>query len=272
MSPRRTSYRRSPESGGQSPTLDRHCRLLSLDVFGLALERLVLEAADVHRLVATQLPRPLDEAYPGLRQLAEDRAQAQAQAQAAGCPIIGLADITDQLESLLVAVVPDARSVARRAIEGEVALEQRLSRPSPEAGRLVDQARQLGIPCAFVADTYLPRDLVAAMLRTAGLPADLVLVSSHEGVTKAGGELYRHLAERAHLGPERITHLGPDPELDVTAAAGVGVRSRHMALARQHLAPSLSIGLSPPTAIDSAALALAGRAWLAPVLAAHCWR
>lgn len=236
--------------------------LLSLDVFGAALDRLVLAPADVHGLVAGEMAAagtPLPAAYPEIRLTAER--QAWRRARRAGRGFIGLADIADELVALLP---PDGGTdplvLGRTAISREVAMERRLSRPNPEALAAVDEARGRRVPVAFVADTYLPRDLVAALLRGAGLPAGLVLVSSHEGATKADGELFHHLADRARVRLDRIVHLGPDPAVDVTGPARLGIDARRFVPAHRSVAAGLTVGVEgPPSALDSVALALAAR-------------
>ena len=234
--------------------------LVSLDVFGSALDRLVLAPADVHRLVAGELAAdgvPLPPTYPDLRLAAERMARHRA--RRAGVAFIGLADIADELVELLRPDVADPGAVGRLAIAREVAMERRLSRPNPEALAAVAEARRQRVPVAFVADTYLPRDLVAALLRAARFPAGLVLVSSHEGVTKEGGELFRHLAARARVRPERIVHLGPDPDADVAGPARLGIDARRFVPAHRSVAAGLADGAGGSTPLDSVALALAAR-------------
>ncbi len=255
LNPRQSADRPGLPPRLTSTVLSRDSEVLSLDVFGLALERLVTDPVEVHGLVAVVLARgghELEGRYPELRMEAERQAMAHARAEHRST--IGLAEIADQLEILLTA---RSGPLARQAIECEVELEQRLSRANPDAVRLVAEARARGIRTAFMADTYLPRDLVALMLRSAGMPADLVLVSSHAGVTKADGRLFGHLAQRAGVPPGRITHVGPDPAIDVQMAGRMGLRGE--CIPARPEGPELSVGLSAPTALDSAALALAAR-------------
>lgn len=234
--------------------------LLSLDVFGAALDRLVLAPADIHGLVAGELAgagTPLPAAYPEIR-LAAER-QAWRRARGSGRAFIGLADIADELVALLPSGRADPLTLGRLAIAREVALERRLSRPNPEAVSAVAEARRQRVPVAFVADTYLPRDLVAALLRAAGMPAELVLVSSHEGAAKDGGELFRHLADRAGVRLDHIVHLGPDPTVDITGPARLGIDARRLVPAHRSVAADLAGGADDPSALDSVALALAAR-------------
>lgn len=265
---RQRAARREPNRRPRRPStpepvwsLPAGARLLSLDVFGAALDRLVLAPADVHGLVAGELAAagtPVPPDYPDLRLTAERMAWRRA--RRAGRAFIGLADIADELVALLpVGAGPDRQTLGRLAIGREVALERRLSRPNPEALAAVHEARRQRVPVAFVADTYLPRDLVAALLRGAGLPAELVLVSSHEGATKDGGELFRHLAERAGVGLDRIVHLGPDPAVDVAGPARLGIDARRFVPAHRSVAAGLAHGVDEPSALDSVALALAAR-------------
>ncbi len=240
-------------------------RLLSLDVFGAALDRLVLTPADIHGLVAGELAAAgtaPPAAYAELRLTAER--QAWRRARRAGRGFIGLADIADELVGLLPSDGSDPLALVRLAISREVTLERRLSRPNPEAVMAIEEARRQRVPVAFVADTYLPRDLVAALLRGAGLPAELVLVSSHEGATKDSGDLFHHLANRAGVPLDRIVHLGPDPVVDVTGPTRLGIDARRFVPAHRSVAAGLAVGVDEPSALDSVALALAARRLGAP--------
>jgi FMN phosphatase YigB (HAD superfamily) len=236
--------------------------LLSLDVFGVALDRLVLDPLDVHRLVAAHPILAGVPAYPRLRLDAEHRAKERARRQ--GRAIIGLAEIADELIELFAPPRGDACALARRAIEIEITLERQLCRPNPQAAVLVAEARRRNVPVAFLSDTYLPRDLVTALLRSVGLPTDLVLVSSHDGATMRDGQLFQLLSERTGIRTDRITHLcRPTPANPASLAGPAGPRMQ--VLPDDDRLAALSCGLGPPTPLDSIALSLAGRR-----LAARC--
>jgi hypothetical protein len=233
--------------------LRRDVELLSLDVFGLALRRMVLHPDDVHLLVATAVTddgRFLAD-YPSMRVEAEERARAEIG------PGVGIADIGDQLERLLTEVDPvDGAERARRAIRHELEIERLICRPDPDGVELVEEANQRDIPVAFVADSYLPRDLVARMLLAARYRPEDVLVSSHEGEVKASGLLER-LIRRTGVAAERTVHVGPDPGGGFVQVADTTIRDHTVASGRASVEDRLVLGMTERTGLDSIGLALA---------------
>ncbi|MEM7338567.1 MAG: hypothetical protein AAF467_07970 [Actinomycetota bacterium] len=206
---------------------------MSLDLFGTALRQPLLEPDDIHLLVGSTLERcdgGQRHGYPELRQAAE---QAARDADA-GRDEIGLAQVADQLTTLLGAAGPgdladagDARALARRAISHELQLHHALSRAHPDATFIADLARERGFQVAYVADTPLPHDWVLRMLAQADLWPDHLLVSSQEGVRKHVG-LFERLSEVTGFDPSAIVHLGPHDSLDVSEPMALGYQAiRH---------------------------------------------
>lgn len=241
---------------GSRALLRRDTQVLSLDIFGVALHRKLLDPDDLHRLVASVLGRrfpDLADDYVSLRSEAENRAQADG-----GRSTLSPARIGDHLQDLVDGdrLGAPATEIARTAIRLELALEQVIVRPDPEALRLHEEAADRGIPTAFVTDSYLPRDLIHRILRTSHFRPDHLLVSSNEGVTKDSG-LFERLLVVTGEAPGRIVHLGPDQKLDVDGPRRLGIRG--------YLAPRSSaasqdlfqLGLTPRSGVDSIALALA---------------
>lgn len=243
----------------QRVPLDRNVRVLSLEIFGTALYKPVLERADLHHLVASAISRHYPEVarnYPALRIQAE--AEARASAKAEGCPAPPLARILDHLEALLGQAEHSAPAdvIAQAAVDRELTLEQILSRPDPDAVALFEEARERGITTALITDSHLPRDLIARILEAANFTPDHLLVASNEGVTKETG-LFERLLSVTKAKPSEVVHLGPSQAEDVEEAAGHGIRG--------HLAPNADVattglfdlGLTPRSGVDSIALGLA---------------
>ncbi|MFV0260604.1 MAG: hypothetical protein ACK5PP_19390 [Acidimicrobiales bacterium] len=181
--------------------------LLSLDVFDVALRRMVMEPEDVHRLVG-ELITDGDVAftleYPELRLKAEAVTRAR---HGDGCRS---ADIADQLARALDQRTPGSGAeLARRAVQCELEIEQLLIRPDPGAIGLYRQAMQAGIRAVFVADTPLPRDLVARMLSGARYRPDHLLVTSHEGRDVA--DLLEEVISHSHPVGNHTLHLTSHP-------------------------------------------------------------
>ncbi|MFV0526359.1 MAG: hypothetical protein ACK5RL_17890 [Acidimicrobiales bacterium] len=181
--------------------------VLSLDVFDVALRRMVIEPEDVHRLVG-ELITDGDAAftleYPELRLKAAEVTRAR---HGDG---YRSADIADQLARALDERTPGSgAALARRAVQCELEIEQLLIRPDPGAIGLYRQALQAGIRTVFVADTPLPRDLVARMLAGARYRPDHLLVTSHEG--RDVGDLLDVVISQSHPVGNHTLHLATHP-------------------------------------------------------------
>ncbi|MCP5033990.1 MAG: hypothetical protein GY939_19485 [Actinomycetia bacterium] len=236
-----------------------------MDVFGVALHRAILAHDDIHRLVAADLAeanhglvgRDLGQVYLSLRLEAEERARAEASSE--GRHEVASANIADHLQDLVAStgLVDDPSDLVRRAITIELDLYQELSRANPEALWLHDLAVERDMQIAFVADSHLPRDLIARLIQGAQFRPDFLVVSSHEGLTKKTG-LFNRLARLCKVEPSAITHLGPDADLDVTIPATVGMRTFHYPSGPDRNSCSLiADDRSQRSGLDSIALGLA---------------
>ena len=239
--------------------------MLSFDIFGYALELAVLEPDDIHRLVASYLRDELgerrsssDEAWLGIRRLAEQRARNAASAYGR-TDVIGMPAIREQLVDLLGATAEpaDGSRLASSAIRREIQLHGELWQANPAAMRHYHDAIGSGVSVAFLADSPLPRDHVSRILQQAGYDQGIVLVSSQEGATKEAGDLFTTLKNRVGEDPDRIIHLGPDAELDHARAVAAGMRTTRTGGNRRQLMDRVVAGLVDRTGVDSVVLGLA---------------
>lgn len=259
-----TADRVLPGKWSSRALLGRGPLVLSFDIFGFALEPAVLEADDVHRLVASHLGDELgDESdrggcYVALRRLAEDLAR-DASNRSGGGPVVAMPAVREQLVDILrpAATTPSDVRLAREAIRREIDLQRALWRPNPVAHDLYCDAVAAGITVAFLADSPLPRDLVTRVLGEAGYRDGPVLVSSQEGTTKVSGELFATLRDRVGVDPERITHLGPDGGTVLERAAEAGLQVWPVARRRASVLGHIVTGLVERSGVDAVALALA---------------
>ncbi|MGI9613667.1 MAG: hypothetical protein ACR2QO_12200, partial [Acidimicrobiales bacterium] len=257
--------RLTPNRWGPLPLFRRGPRVLSLDIFGYALELAVLEPDDIHRLVASYLRDELgerrassDDAWLGIRRLAEQRARNAASAHGR-TDVIGMPAIREQLVDLLGATSEpaDGSRLASSAIRREIQLHGELWQANPAAMQHYQNAIASGVTVAFLADSPLPRDHVSRILQQAGFDQGIVLVSSQEGATKEVGDLYTTLTKRVGEDPDRIIHLGPDAELDHARASAAGIRTTRTGDNRRQMMDQVVAGLVERTGVDSVALGLA---------------
>jgi len=233
--------------------------LVSLDIFGLALRRMILAPDDIHLLVDTFLQRHHNtkiEDYVELRHEAERRTRVQLGSGVG----VGVADIAVELERLLTERHErsslDPATVAGEAIRCELEIEQLICRRDPETAELYTEAVHRGIDVAFVADSTLPRDLVTRMLTDFHYRSDNVLVSSHEGRTLSTG-LLDVLLERTGTEARQAVHVGPDEETAVAGAAMSGVKGCLVPPPREQVEDQVVLGATKRTGLDSIGLALA---------------
>ncbi len=238
--------------------------MLSFDIFGFALEPTVLEADDIHRLVASHVGDSLEPSsgsptawWVAMRELAEERARAAAAESGTG--VIGMPAVRQHLADVLGATdrAADGPGVARAAIRREIELHRAVWRANPIAHELYRDAVAAGIGIAFLADSPLPRDLVTRILHRAGFQRGEVLVSSQEGATKDAGDLFTTLAERVGVDCERIMHLGPDRRADGDRPTEAGLQIWPAGAARAEVVHRIATGLVERTGVDAMVLALA---------------
>lgn len=121
--------------------------------------------------------------------------------------------------------VPDADA----AREAEWEAEKSGIAPHPRMLPLVKALKQRGKRVIAVSDMYLSSAQIRELLRLSGYPElDGVFVSCEEGVGKAGGAIYRKVAEKllpaesAGKPGLRVLHMGDNGEADGECAAAAG--------------------------------------------------
>lgn len=201
--------------------------LLSLDVFDTVLLRRLPRPADLFLLLGRRL------ADDGLLMPGHDAAsfaairfQCEGIARGAAARRNGSREVT--LDGIWDAFPDGIAAADRKALAArEMALERSLCFPAPGAFGLLAATRHYGVPVAFVSDTYLPRSLIHGLLEPLlaempPAPASWMMLSHEAGLSKAEGLLER-LAVAGGLPPERILHVGDDPDTDGAGAARAGV-------------------------------------------------
>ncbi|MBY6266532.1 hypothetical protein EI613_32300 (plasmid) [Azospirillum sp. 412522] len=201
--------------------------LLSLDVFDTVVLRRLPRPADLFLLLGRRL------ADDGLLMPGHDAAsfaavrfQCEGIARADAARRRGSREVT--LDGIWAAFPDGIAAADRKALAArEMALERSLCFPAPDAFGLLAATLRYGVPVAFVSDTYLPRSLIHGLLEPLlaempPAPASWMMLSHEAGLSKAEGLLER-LAAAGGLPPERILHVGDDPDTDGAGAARAGV-------------------------------------------------
>jgi len=113
-------------------------------------------------------------------------------------------------------------------MECEVAEHTALCRGNPEILHAVDVARHNGCEIIFVSDMFLPRSVIAEILRSAGYEVrdNDVYVSCSVGANKVSGSIFKYVCRQRNVAPASILHVGDDPHADCDGASMAGVACR----------------------------------------------
>lgn len=150
----------------------------------------------------------------------------QAEAQARSLRIDGEPQLTEIYEALATRLGWGA--LARKMAENmELALESEALRAVPQFREWIQAARAAGKRIAFVSDMYLPAAMVREVLVRERLaePADLVLVSCEERVTKYQGALFDRLLQQLGAAPHAVLHVGDNFHSDGRMPRAKGMQS-----------------------------------------------
>lgn len=174
-------------------------RVRTFDVFDTLIARKCIEPGRVFMQVEARTGRP---GFAVERVLAERAV--------AGAPHT-LADIYDQLASS-AGLTPQTRDALMQA---EIDAELENVTPVAESLSLVRDGD------IAVSDMYLPRDVINAMLRKAGVDRQLALIVSCDG--KKTGRIWPRLLAQFEI----ESHLGDNAESDVQRAQEAGIVAEH---------------------------------------------
>lgn len=198
-------------------------RLASFDVFETCLLRDVLVPSEIFRRVAERIARA-DEAARHLSP--EDFVQWRSQAEVRARERTAREDVTlDEIWEELCAML--AWAPHPRHAEIEMAEEAASLKPVESVRALIAAARAAHGKVVFLSDSYLPGPFLRAQLRERGLMAesDRLYLSSEVGVTKASGNLFRHVLEAEGLSPRELVHYGDNDETDLRIPRRLGIHA-----------------------------------------------
>ena len=209
------------------PALIETAEAVTLDVFDTLLFRRCGEPKALQSLVAAAACQaglftdPEDAAwYPAIRN------HAQAAAREALAPADG--DIT--IEAIYRALPPRLGNLDG-LLATEWAQEQAQAVANPFLLSLLHDLAARGIPVLLLSDMYWGEARIAKLLDKAGIPRQLyrtLFVSCDRPGSKVDGRLFElACASLAPIEPQRILHIGDDPQADVTMPARFGIRTIH---------------------------------------------
>jgi FMN phosphatase YigB (HAD superfamily) len=202
--------------------------VLSLDVFDTILWRKVPEPVDAFPLVARRLiergllrPSTDPRLFSRLRQAAEWQARTALEDTGGGVEVT-LDQIYARFPQFLV-----AGDSLDALIAAEVEVEREILIPDLDILELIRAAREKGLRVVAVSDTYFTEANLRAFLGRppahAWLP-DRIFASSAHGVGKGSG-LFSIVLRELKVTPDRVVHVGDNPDADVAAARRLGINA-----------------------------------------------
>jgi len=191
-------------------------------------------------------PNDSVERFPAQRVRAEQYARERTQNEE-----VTLAEIYVILAGLLE--LPTALAELLQFMEAET--ELRLARPVPAVVDEIDALEKKGRRVIFISDFYHRTSFVRALLKKVGVSTNdsQVYVSSEIGVSKASGNLFRHVLIAEKCRPSDILHKGDNRISDVKIPESLGIRVHHFADAQLTRYESL---LSNPGQLSASSLLL----------------
>lgn len=108
----------------------------------------------------------------------------------------------------------------------EMKIEERLLSPISEMRERVNAARTQGYKIIFVSDMYMPSVFIRDQLIKHGFASegDSIYVSGEIGLSKANGNLFRHVLEIEQVGATELLHIGDNIHSDHRVPKKLGIR------------------------------------------------
>jgi predicted HAD superfamily hydrolase len=193
----------------------------SFDVFDTVITRAVARPADVFSLVEPELAAmgvaaDVSQSFADNRQRSELLARQRTQLED-----ISLADIYREFEN----EYPASKTCYQAMTEAELQKERELSRPVAWTIREVTRLLEQGEKVLFISDTYLPADVICELLDINGVPHHRkgVHLSGEIGLTKATGNLFRHVAKKEQCALSDMVHFGDNFRSDLAVPHALGM-------------------------------------------------
>jgi FMN phosphatase YigB (HAD superfamily) len=198
-------------------------RLASFDVFETCLLRDVLVPSEIFRRVAERIAGG-DESKRDLSP--DDFVQWRSQAEVRARERSEGEDVTlDEIWRELCAMLGWAAHPSHAELE--LAEEAASLQPVEAVRARVAAARASFGKVVFLSDSYLPGRFMRQQLQAHGLMAesDRLYLSSELGLTKATGNLFRHVLQQEGIAPAELVHHGDNDETDVRIPRRLGIRA-----------------------------------------------
>ena len=134
--------------------------------------------------------------------------------------------ILDEIYSVLADELDATPEQIEQIKYKEIQLEIQYCHPRKYAKELFDLALATGKRVVITSDMYLTRDVVEKILANCGYTGyEFLFLSSEVGLTKASGHLFSYVAEKMHVSPQKILHIGDNQQSDIHMAEEIGLKT-----------------------------------------------
>ena len=188
--------------------------VVSFDIFDTAVKRDVLSPADVFVLIEKRLQQ-------GKKISVNDFSKLRVEAEADARKLhperdVTLAEIYDQMPAL-------SKDQCAYLMRLECETELAVSVPNLPVKRVYDICVQEGKKVLFISDMYLPREVLAEILRKNGYDPNCLYISCEVGSCKKGGKLFSYVRQKEALTSKDWAHIGDSISADFFDAKRQGI-------------------------------------------------
>lgn len=197
---------------------------VSFGIFDTLIFRGVLFPQDIFRLVAKDADEMYGvKDYNYVRQTTEEKVRAANLQRDNTFEDVTLSDIYSDIRSIHPDIPVD------KLWELEAEYEKRNVFINPIAKELYDKAVSEGKRIVLIADSCLPRDLVAQMLSFCDITEySAIYLSGENHKLKSTGSLYKHACGELDADYSSWLHIGSDYAADITAPRSLGITAAYL--------------------------------------------
>ena len=207
---------------------DDDIKAYSFDIFDTTLTRCLAVPKDVFFLIQRALEGRHSQDFPQVmvKNFYSLRIQAEIKARFKKCwsqwPEVTVSDIYEEFSR------PWSLSSQQKdkLMELELSMEEKMVCPIAWTIDEIESLRKAGKRVIFASDMYLPFEFVAGLLLKAKAyhpESDRIYLSSHTGLQKSSGDLFRYILREEKCRPEQLCHFGDDWYSDIAVPARLGI-------------------------------------------------
>jgi HAD superfamily hydrolase (TIGR01549 family) len=119
-------------------------------------------------------------------------------------------------------------SNAEEVLQKEIEIEFYVIRPKPENISILREMIDKGVDVCIISDMYLPISVIKDILIKNEIEVEKVYVSSEIGLTKATGNLFKHVVNDFNISFSEVLHYGDNEWSDIDVPRKMGIDCIHV--------------------------------------------